>query len=84
MNLIMWTRHPRPVRMIMEWTRTACRRCYCTFVHSKRCQAAIELISILVLVNAALIYFNYWFAKQLIRCVIAHIENWIVKAQNDR
>lgn len=84
MNIVMWTRHPRPVRTITAWTRTACRRCYYTFAHSKRFQAAIELVALVVLVNAALFYFNYWFAKQLIRCVIAHIESWIVKAQNDR
>lgn len=84
MNLVMWARHPRPVRMITAWTRTACRRSYYTFAHSKRFQAAIELVALVVLVNAALIYFNYWLAKQVIRCVNAHIEMWIEQAQNDR
>lgn len=84
MSLVMWTDHPRPVRMITASIKTVCRRYCCTFVHSKRFRAAIELLCLVALINAALIYFNYWFAKQLIRCVIAHIENWIVKAQNDR
>lgn len=84
MNLVMWTRHPRPVRMITASIKTACRRCCYTFVRSNKSQDAIEVLAIIAIVTLLFLAFVCFICRQFVRCVIAHIENWIVKAQNDR
>lgn len=84
MNLIMWTRHPRPVRMITASIKAACRRYCYTFVHSNKSQDAIEVLAIIAIVTLLFLAFALLCCRQFVRCVIAHIESWIVKAQNDR